>query len=303
MRVAVLGMGAMGSRIAASLLKAGHSVTVWNRTIERTKPLVEQGASAAASPRAAAEGADAVLSMVRDDEASRRVWLAPDDGALAAMSGEAIGIESSTLTPDWVRDLAASFTARGVPFLDAPVVGTRAQAESVTLIHLVGGDAMTIARAQPLFSAIGNAAHHAGSVGSGAALKLLVNALLTTQVAIIGELLGAAERLGLDRRRAGEVIGMDMGFEHPFDGDAFVPGGLQQFLDGAVVDGPACGIEIQHRIDHDAALLSRVPDEVADRVGRLVEESADFGVHAALQPCLLGAPIDQVKPNGSFTCP
>lgn len=206
MRVAVLGMGAMGSRIAASLLKAGHSVTVWNRTIERTKPLVEQGASAAASPRAAAEGADAVLSMVRDDEASRRVWLAPDDGALAAMSGEAIGIESSTLTPDWVRDLAASFAARGVPFLDAPVVGTRAQAESVTLIHLVGGDAMTIARAQPLFSAIGNAAHHAGSAGSGAALKLLVNALLTTQVAIIGELLGAAERLGLDRKRAGEVI-------------------------------------------------------------------------------------------------
>src|SRR3569833_4293503 len=76
-RVAVLGMGAMGSRMGFSLLKAGHSVTVWNRTPEGTKPLIEQGASMAASPKEAAEDADVVLSMVRDDEASRRVWLAP----------------------------------------------------------------------------------------------------------------------------------------------------------------------------------------------------------------------------------
>jgi 3-hydroxyisobutyrate dehydrogenase-like beta-hydroxyacid dehydrogenase len=199
-------MGAMGSRMAVSLLKAGHSVTVWNRTADRTKPLVEQGASAATSPREAARGADFVLSVVRDNEASRRVWLAPEDGALEAMTARAIGIESSTLTPNWVRELASAFAARGVPFLDAPVVGTRAQADAVTLIHLVGGEAATMARAQPLLSAIGNAAHHVGAPGSGAALKLLVNALLTIQVATMGELLGAAEQLGLDRRRAGEVI-------------------------------------------------------------------------------------------------
>jgi len=206
MRVAVLGMGAMGSRMVISLLKAGHSVTVWNRTTERNKPLVELGASAAASPREAAKDADAIVSMVRDNEASRRVWLSPDDGALVAMSSTAIGIESSTLTPDWVRELASAFAARSVPFLDAPVVGTRAQADAVTLIHLVGGDAATMSRAKPVLSAIGIAAHHVGVAGSGAALKLLVNALLTIQVATIGELLGAAEQLGLDRKRAGEVI-------------------------------------------------------------------------------------------------
>ena len=206
MRVAVLGMGAMGSRMAISLLKAGHSVTVWNRTPDRTRPLVEQGASAAGSPREAAKDADVVLSVVRDDQASRRVWLAPDDGALAAMSSRTIAIESSTLTPDWVRELASAAAARGVPFLDAPVVGTRAQADAVTLIHLVGGDAATLAQAQPVLAAIGNIAHHVGAAGSAAALKLLVNALLTIQVATIGELLGAAERLGLDRKRAGEVI-------------------------------------------------------------------------------------------------
>lgn len=206
MRVAALGMGAMGSRMAVSLLKAGHSVTVWNRTTDRTKPLVEHGASTAASPREAAKGAEVILSVVRDDEASRRVWLAPDDGALMAMSAGAIGIESSTLTPDWVRELASTFAARGLAFLDAPVVGTRAQAEAVTLIHLLGGDAAIIDRARPILSAIGTIAHHVGVAGSGTALKLLVNALLTIQVATIAELLGAAERLGLDRRRAGEVI-------------------------------------------------------------------------------------------------
>jgi 3-hydroxyisobutyrate dehydrogenase len=206
MRVTVLGMGAMGSRMAAALLRGGHSVTVWNRNTARAQPLVDQGAKLASSPRAAADGAEIVIAMVRDDDASRRVWLAPEDGALAAMSKEAIGLESSTLSVNWVRELAASFSAHGVPFLDAPVVGTRAQADAVTLIHLIGGDAATIERARPVLSAIGGTAHHAGPVGSGAALKLLVNALLGIQVAALGELLGAADKMGLDRRRAVEVL-------------------------------------------------------------------------------------------------
>jgi cation diffusion facilitator CzcD-associated flavoprotein CzcO len=84
MRVAVLGMGAMGSRMAAALLRAGHAVTVWNRTAAHAQPLVEQGAKLADSPRAAATDAEIVLAMIRDDEASRRVWLLPTDGALAA---------------------------------------------------------------------------------------------------------------------------------------------------------------------------------------------------------------------------
>lgn len=206
MRVAILGMGAMGSRMAAALLRAGHSVTVWNRTAARAQPLVEQGATLASSPRGAAGGADMVLAMVRDDEASRQVWLSPADGALAAMTKDAIGVESSTLSAGWVRELAASFAERGVPFLDAPVVGTRAQADTASLIHLIGGDAETMARAKPVLSAIGSVAHHAGPAGAGAALKLVVNALLGIQVAALGELLGAAERMGLDRRRAGEVL-------------------------------------------------------------------------------------------------
>lgn len=206
MRVAVLGMGAMGSRMALALLRAGHAVVVWNRTAGRSQALVEHGATLGNSPREAAASAEIVLAMVRDDEASRQVWLSPDDGALAAMSKEAIGIESSTLSASWVRELAAIFAARDVAFLDAPVVGTRGQADTATLIHLVGGSSEIMARAKPVLSAIGSAAHHAGPAGSGAALKLVVNALLGIQVAALGELLGAAERMGLDRRRAGEVL-------------------------------------------------------------------------------------------------
>lgn len=206
MHVAILGMGAMGSRMAAALLRAGHSVTVWNRTAARAQPLVEQSARLANSPRAAAGDAEIVLAMVRDDEASRQVWLSPGDGALTAMSKDAIGVESSTLSVGWIRELAASFAARGVPFLDAPVVGTRAQADTASLIHLIGGDVETMARAKPVLSAIGSVAHHAGPAGAGAALKLVVNALLGIQVAALGELLGAAEQMGLDRRRAGEVL-------------------------------------------------------------------------------------------------
>ncbi len=206
MRVSVLGMGAMGSRMAEALLRAGHSVTVWNRTAARAQPLVDQGARLAHSPGSAAGDAEFVLTMVRDDEASRQVWLSPSDGALPAMSRDAIGIESSTLSTSWVRELGATFAARGVPFLDAPVVGTRAQADSGSLIHLIGGDAEIVARAKPVLSAIGGVAHHAGPTGSGAAMKLVVNSLLAIQVAALGELLAAAERMGLDRRRAGEVL-------------------------------------------------------------------------------------------------
>jgi 3-hydroxyisobutyrate dehydrogenase len=206
MRVAVLGLGAMGSRMAISLLKADHEVIVWNRTPAAAQALVEKGAVAAPTPRHAARDAEAVLSMVRDDQASRRVWVAEEDGALSGMSKDAIGIESSTLSIGWVHELGAMFESQGAGFIDAPVVGTRPQADAATLIHLAGGAAADIAAAAPVLAAIGNAVHHVGPVGSGAALKLLVNALLGIQIAAISELLGAAGRLGLDRRRAGEIL-------------------------------------------------------------------------------------------------
>src|SRR2546426_667498 len=114
--IAFLGLGAMGSRMAANLVKAGHRVTVWNRSPQACDPLVALGAKAAASPRAAASGAAFVIAMVRDDrddDASRDVWQNPERGALAGMKQDAIAIESSTVTPQWSRTLGGQASERG----------------------------------------------------------------------------------------------------------------------------------------------------------------------------------------------
>lgn len=205
--ITILGLGAMGARMAASLLKAGNKVTVWNRSADKAEPLVALGAQAAATPREAVANADLVISMVRDEEASRRVWLDDRDGALAAMRTDAIAIESSTLTPEWVRLLASKAAQRGVAFLDAPVAGSRPQAEAAQLIYLVGGDADVLQRAEPVLRSMGGAVHHAGPVGSGAVVKLMVNALFGIQVAAVAELLGMAQRSGIDASKALDILG------------------------------------------------------------------------------------------------
>src|SRR5262245_16666292 len=120
MKIAFLGLGAMGGRMAARLVAAGHQLIAWNRSDGRAMP---EGAVRAASPFAAADGAELVISMVRDDDASRAVWLGRQ-GALAAMSDRAIGIECSTLSLPYVDELAAAFRAADRQFLDAPLAGT-----------------------------------------------------------------------------------------------------------------------------------------------------------------------------------
>lgn len=206
MRVAFLGLGAMGSRMARSLIEAGNEVTVWNRSPAAAAALVAAGGRAADSPRVAVAGAECVFAMLRDDEASRAVWLDPEWGALAGMAAGSLAIESSTVTADWSIALGQSCAAAGVEFLEAPVVGSRPQAEARQLIHLVGGAESTLTRAAPLLAAIGAAAHHAGPVGAGAAAKLIVNALFAIQVASLAELLPLAGPRGVSPARLLEIL-------------------------------------------------------------------------------------------------
>jgi len=130
--VVVLGLGAMGLRMRANLLKAGHRLTVWNRSKGAADQLIAAGAHLAGSPREAVAEADFVIAMVRDDIASRKIWLDEDAGALAGLKTDAVAIESSTLTPVWIRELAKAASARGVAFLEAPVAGGRPQAEAAS---------------------------------------------------------------------------------------------------------------------------------------------------------------------------
>jgi 3-hydroxyisobutyrate dehydrogenase len=205
MKVSVLGLGIMGAGMARQLIAKGFTVAVWNRDSAKAAPLAAAGARAATSVADAARDADVVLAMLANDEASRSVWLG-DSGALAAMHPGAIAIEASTLTVEWIRALSAAAQARGVGFLDAPVTGSKAQAESGALSFLVGGPAGLLERVRPALAAMGGSIAHLGPTGSGAMMKLINNFLCGVQVASLAEAIAMAERSGLDARQAAAVL-------------------------------------------------------------------------------------------------
>ncbi|MEO0935555.1 MAG: NAD(P)-dependent oxidoreductase [Cyanobacteria bacterium J06641_2] len=207
-KIAVLGLGAMGSRMAVNLLKAGYNVTVWNRSPESTKPLAAKGAIVATTPKLAAKSADIVISMVTDINASKAVWLDSETGALSGMNQNTIAIESSTLTVNWVKELAAEITSSGVEFLDAPVVGTRPQADSGNLVYLVGGKVEILNRTEKvLLSAGGAKINHVGDIGEGMAMKLAVNAMFGIQIAAFAEVIGMLTKNGLELEKAIQYLG------------------------------------------------------------------------------------------------
>ena len=205
-KVTVLGIGAMGSRMALSLLKAKHEVTVWNRHPAKTKPLVEAGAKARETPRAAVRNADFVISMVRDDEASQQVWLDSKTGALAGLSNNAVAIESSTLTVSWIKELSQQCIDRGVALLDAPVAGTLPQADAAQLIYFVGGNEEIFTKTKPVLQTMGREIHYAGTTGNGMTIKLAINALFASQISALGELIGLITGCGLDETKAVEIL-------------------------------------------------------------------------------------------------
>lgn len=205
-KIAFLGLGAMGSRMAARLLAAGHSLTIWNRSPAAMAPLAQAGAMRAASPREAAMGAEFVISMVRDDAAARQVWLDAKEGAIQGLGKGAIAIEASTVTPGWIDELGVAITQSGGALLDAPVAGSRPQAEAGQLIFMVGGEKPALEKAQPMLLAMGGAIHHVGRLGQGAVLKLAVNAYFAAQLASMAELLGFLGKSGLPAPEAAAML-------------------------------------------------------------------------------------------------
>lgn len=205
-RIAFLGLGAMGSRMATRLLAAGHALTVWNRSAGAADALRARGAAVAASPRAAAAQAEVVFAMLFDDAASRSAWLDAEQGAAQSLAPGTLAVETSTLSPAWTATLNTALAQRGVRFVDAPVAGSRPQAEAGQLIFLTGGSAADVEALRPLLTALGTAVHHVGPSGAGATLKLAANALFATQVAAMAELLRFVERAGLDAPRALEAL-------------------------------------------------------------------------------------------------
>jgi len=204
--IAFLGTGNMGAGMAGCLIKAGHDLTVYNRTMEKTRPLAELGAIAADTPQEAAKGADAVIAMVGDDEASKAVWLG-DTGALAAETAEnAMTVECSTLSHDWVLELAATAGQKGLRYIDCPVTGIPVKAAAGDLTLLVGAEAGDMETARPLLQPFSSEIIHFGPVGAGTAYKLMVNLMGAVQIAGAAEGMLIAEKAGLDPGQVADAL-------------------------------------------------------------------------------------------------
>lgn len=206
--IAILGTGAMGSRVASNLLDAGYSVIVWNRSSAAIKPLAIQGATVASTPRQATERASVVISMLTDNEASKAVWITPETGAIHGLRSDTIAIESSTLSVAWTQSLATKLSATGSLFLAAPVVGSRPQAEAGSLLYLVGGPPNALATVQSVLEVTGDVVLRVGSVGQAMALKLAVNSLFGIQVAALAESLVFLRDSGISLEKAMNFLNM-----------------------------------------------------------------------------------------------
>ena len=192
--------------MAHNLLKAGHRLTVYNRTPAKVEPLVAAGATRAASPADAAAGADLIITIVGDDPSSREVWLG-EQGILAAqIPSTTIAIESTTLSLEWVQELHRVLSSRGIRFIDSPVTGGRKGAEGGTLTLLVGAEAETLAEARPVLESYSQAIIHFGPPGAGTAYKLVVNLMVAAQVTALAEGLLLAEKAGLDMEKVVEGL-------------------------------------------------------------------------------------------------
>jgi 3-hydroxyisobutyrate dehydrogenase len=204
-RVAFIGLGRMGHGMAARYLDAGFTVAVWNRSKAKAEDLIARGARWSTSPEDAAIDADAVVTMVADDEASRQVWLTRD-GAAATMKAGTLAIECSTVSYRHALDLARELRERGLIYIDSPVTGLPDAAASGKLTMLVGADPADLEKARPYLEPLSTTIRHFGAVGTGTVYKLINNLMGAIQIAGIAEGLAIAEQAGLDMKLVLEAI-------------------------------------------------------------------------------------------------
>jgi 3-hydroxyisobutyrate dehydrogenase-like beta-hydroxyacid dehydrogenase len=212
-KIGLVGLGLMGRPMGMNLLKAGHTLTVWNRTESRAQELVAAGAKLAKTPREAAADAEILLTMVSDPPALEEVlWghEGKNDGALAGLQAGSIYIDSSTISPALVRKIAAACAERQVRFLDAPVTGGDWGAREGNLVFMIGGDGATLKEVEPILGVMGKKWFHLGPNGAGQTIKLAMNGILALQVGAMAEALALVTRAGLRGEQLVEVMQASM---------------------------------------------------------------------------------------------
>ncbi len=204
-RVAFIGLGIMGARMVKNVLGAGYAIRAYNRTAAKTEDVRRLGAVVAPSPREAATGADAVISIVSDPPALAAVLEGPN-GAFAGCRPGTLVIDMSTVDPDTSQAMAAQAQARGLRYLEAPVTGGVGAAEQGTLTIMVGGRPEDFAAGKPLLDTMGKKVLHTGPMGHGSVLKLTANLVAACIVTAMNEGLVLATKAGLDPTLVAEVL-------------------------------------------------------------------------------------------------
>ena len=201
-----IGLGAMGSRIAQRLQRAGHSLTVYDRNAKRVEALAAKGVAAARTPAEVAVRSEIVLSCVADDAAVEAVLLGPH-GALEQVRPGTLVVDLSTVSPVTSRLVAEAARAKGAAFVDTAMSGSTPQAEEGALVVFAGGEPGAVERARPILDTIAKTVFHIGPAGAGTTMKLVVNTLLGAGLQILAEALALGEKAGIDRKRLAEVLG------------------------------------------------------------------------------------------------
>ncbi|HEV7803121.1 MAG TPA: NAD(P)-dependent oxidoreductase [Burkholderiales bacterium] len=205
MKIGIAGTGRMGAAMAQRLMSVGHEVSVWNRSQDKTKPLVTAGATLARTPRELASAAELTITILTDASAIDATY-GGEHGLLAGDVEGRLFIEMSTVRPEIEEKLAARVRAKGATIVDCPVGGTVGPALDGKLIGFVGGDASDVARAKPVLDQLCRRVEHVGPVGSGARMKLAINLPLLVYWQALGEALLLIESLGLDPARVVDIL-------------------------------------------------------------------------------------------------
>ena len=284
--IGFIGLGIMGGPMARHLVAAGHEVTGFNRSPEKTRPLVDAGGRAAGSVAEAVDGADVVALMLPDSPDVEAV-LDGADGVFATAKPGTLVIDFSTIRPDVARDLAERAAARGLRMIDAPVSGGQAGAENATLSIMVGGATDDVGAARPLLDAVGRTVVHVGPIGSGQTVKAANQLIVAGNIALLAEALVFLQAHGADLPAAVEVLGGGLA------GSAVLTQKAQKMLDADYT--PGFRIDLHHKdmgIVADAARAAGVVTPVGALVAQLVAATRAAGDggsdHSALHRTIAG---------------
>jgi len=205
-KIGIVGLGIMSSGMCNHFLKHGYTVNVWNRTASKCEEFTNLGAVACSSPAEVTSQSDIVFEVTANDESSRHVWLDPTTGILSTATENQILIASSTLSVEWVDELATKCETQNLRFFDMPLTGGRIGAETGNLTMLVGGNAELLETTRPILDAVAGKVFYFGPAGHGTRYKLLLNMLQGIHLSAYGEVMKIAEQANMDIEAVGNAL-------------------------------------------------------------------------------------------------